>query len=808
MPTKKLNDPLQDQELLAAENRDLEDELEEDVGAAPQKVTMKEYREAELAFEALVSQEKVQIEKTPFRPGKNTVFVLTDNQKNALQDCVDSLDSYFRRETRSAYNQRWYEPANEDLEKLHNAMKKILVKGLNGLSAEERDAVNAFNQTMNAESRDNGRTLFGHLQNVSGPRDYKIADIRAGLDMLGTMIGVPASYEGSKAADLQKARIRRRVERLNRIDLDRPGERMALADAAKRAGIEALEKKFGQSAIAQNLGIINGIANNLGSGTNLSTYYYEDHMRAADGLGAFLTAKNANGKSNYDAIVDVILAGDPANGKLTKEEREAALEQKKAFDELLGHFNTVCELGIGVPYAIEAQQEYNWNREQQKNVNAERIKDLNGKLFGKEATVHAYDDQFLGSIKTLMERIRETLPALNLRSENYTQLRDACLGFQYIRDKVMNSNGLTELSTDNTFYIAVLDFDEILKREQNGKTLYALLEESYEKKGPGKDALEQTLGQLNEKLGLGVKIPGAKLAGEKEAPAPVRQYEPYTRKIAELQRASNRMEDPQKLKQTLAVVLALRRMSVDPAHRDHKKIRTKAASAKAKTLMETKAFKALTDKMSVVELAKKIHYPGNFDKAFAKSYDELDLADYKQRLENENFRKKLAARAAASAGELKRTGTGVNLIGMKRSCNSGMYDRAVLAMERAAKKPDAATVMRSVLVVKEYLSNKMKRRASPSGKTRWESCMGFLHDAMPEEEFKEYCKEINAVRKAKEGSSDYVEPDSFALRKERSKSMSEAAGKKPTAENNSPEAEPEMKTERQSEGPGLGRSSF
>ncbi len=211
--------------------------------------------------------------------------------------------------------------------------------------------------------------------------------------------------------------------------------------------------------------------------------------------------------------------------------------------------------------------------------------------------------------------------------------------------------------------------------------------------------------------------------------------------------------------------------------------------------------------MSVVELAKKIHYPGNFDKAFAKSYEDLDLADYKQRLENENFRKKLAARAAASAGELKRTGTGVNLIGMKRSCNSGMYDRAVLAMERAAKQADAVTVMRSVLVVKEYLSNKMKRRASPSGKTRWASCMGFLHDTMPKEEFKEYCKEINRVRKAKEGSSDYVTPESFALQKKRSKSMSAAGGKKLDAEKPL-EVEPEKQQEQQSEGPGLGLSSF
>lgn len=125
----------------------------------------------------------------------------------------------------------------------------------------------------------------------------------------------------------------------------------------------------------------------------------------------------------------------------------------------------------------------------------------------------------------------------------------------------------------------------------------------------------------------------------------------------------------------------------------------------------------------------------------------------------------------------------VTLLGVKRGSNSGMYDRAVLAMQRAGKNHDAATIMQSVQTVKEYLSNKMPPRKSPSGRERWNDCMEFLHAAMPEEEFAEYCNQINIARKAKVGSSNYIKPSDFIVQRN---SMPAEPGK------NIEEADPEL----------------
>ena len=152
---------------------------------------------------------------------------------------------------------------------------------------------------------------------------------------------------------------------------------------------------------------------------------------------------------------------------------------------------------------------------------------------------------------------------------------------------------------------------------------------------------------------------------------------------------------------------------------------------------------------------------------------ELDEAKYEKQLEKIGA-KKLAASARNAARKMDKTGNGIQRFGIRWGKNSGMYDRAVLAMQQAAKNPDPATTLKSVQTVKEYLSNKMPKRSSPSGKERWHACMEFLHEAMPEAEFKAYCDQINQVRKAKENSSDYVKPDQFIpeQKKVRSKSMS------------------------------------
>ena len=64
---------------ILAEDQDEMDELEENVGVPPRKVTMEEFIGAEKAFDDLVNTEEQEIEMTPFRPG-NTKYVLIDRK--------------------------------------------------------------------------------------------------------------------------------------------------------------------------------------------------------------------------------------------------------------------------------------------------------------------------------------------------------------------------------------------------------------------------------------------------------------------------------------------------------------------------------------------------------------------------------------------------------------------------------------------------------------------------------------------------------------------------------------------------------
>ena len=70
--------------------------------------------------------------------------------------------------------------------------------------------------------------------------------------------------------------------------------------------------------------------------------------------------------------------------------------------------------------------------------------------------------------------------------------------------------------------------------------------------------------------------------------------------------------------------------------------------------------------------------------------------------------------------------------------------------------------------------------------------MEFLHDAMPAEEFRAYCDQINKVRNVKEGSSDFVKPDDFVHQPQR----------------NSVPAEPHKNMEEENAGPQVGRNSI
>ena len=785
MPNPKNNarggrqEELENQPNILAEEQDMEDELEENVGAVPRKVTMEEYAGAEKAFNDLVASEEEEFETLPFRPGKNAKYVLTDYQKGVLQAGIDQIGNYLREEDKA---KEFTGADNKRLRDLHEAMKKIVKDGLDSLSPEERKTVDEFSAIMDGayhhDSAPGVDTIIKHMRETAGI-NVSLTKLHSGLDMLGVVTGNPATYQGNKTQDYLDSRTAYRKKKVLDIKYsNQPEEFKELVETAKDAGIDALKDKFKGTEIGEKLGQISDIVRDLNDYHN-GRYRIEEHLKAADSLGAFLTVKGKDGKSNYDKIAEAILGKERDN------------EQKKAFDMLLGRLNTVCDLDVNVPAAIEAQEEYEWNQEQQKNAYAPRIDKLNDKIFGEERTVHARDKDFLESVDTLAEMIGK-MNRENLESgtENITKMRYAALGCEEFAEAVRRNSSQNKLEKDSECLIHMLDLGKTLQRKEGNKTLYELLADQYEKAGKGKAYLDETLKQMNERLDMKVAVPGQEIEG---SAGPVEQHAPYVKKIKEVQRSSNRMEDPVQLKMALASVLALRRMSVDPAHKDHKKVRTKAAYAKAVALMETKAFQEMTKGMSADELAKKIYFPGNFDKKFAEKLEELDLAEYKKRLSDKTYQNKLASAARNSAGKLKETGTGVYLLGVKRGSNSGMYDRAVLAMQQAAKNPDAATTMRSVQTVKEYLSNKMTRRKSPSGRERWQDCMEFLHEAMPEKEFQEYCDQINSVRKAKEGSADHISPDQFI----------------PNPQRNSVPVEQKKADEREeaAEGPGLGRNS-
>lgn len=739
---------------ILAEEHDMEDELEENVGVPPRKVTMDEFVKADEEFNKLLASEEKEFERMPFRPGKNTKFVLTERQKDALKEGADEIEKYLKHDTRHSIED------NQRLQDLQNAMYRILEVGPDGLDPDEKKTVSEFNEIMdgkyNLETGDN-KTLIRHMDNYKGPYDLKMRKIHRGLDMLGVLTGKPATYERNQTENQLKLRAEARKETVDQKMSKNPEEAKALVETAGRAGLQGLQETYKGTEIGEMLGKIGTIVKDLGD-WKYGQHGIDAHLMEADGLGTFLNTKGQDGKTNYDKIAEAILAKKPGGA-----------DQKYEFDLLLGQLNTVCDLDINVPYAVEAKAEYDWNKTQQTGIDATRINDLNERLFSKNRTVNSYDTAFLDDVRTMTGMIETVCRnKLQLNTENYANMTGALFGFRKIENKVRNNSGFNKLGSDNDNYINVLGFGKLLEREQDGTTLYAMLAEAYEKKGKTKDDLNNTLKQLNEKLGLKIEIPGREIEGGKAKPAKVTQSKPYLRKIAEVQRSSNRIDDPVQLKMALASILALRRMSVDPAHKDHTKIRTKAAQAKAFALMNTDAFKALTAKMDVIDLAKKINHPGNFDKEFTQKLKALDEAKYAERLKDEKYRKKLQSIAKRSAHNMDKTGTGVYMLGIKRRSNSGMYDRAVLAMQRAsAENVDAATTMQSVETVKEYLSNKMSRRSSPSGQERWQSCMEFLHEAMPPKEFEEYCKQVNRVRNAKEGSANYIEPDQFAPQKQR-----------------------------------------
>ena len=742
------NDVQDPQENIFAEEQDMEDEIDENVGVPPRKVTEEDVIGAEKAFEDLIESEEIELERTPFRPGKDTKFVMTDRQRYYLEDGIAQINKYLNKEKGLARTNE----ANQKLVKLRDAMNELVEVGLDGLSENDRKTIEGFNDVMNTQYFGD-TTLSQNIYDRKNPYDLEIGELLGGIDMLSVMTGIPATYKHRRPQKYINERTNIRTAKVEDTMRTHPEEGQEIKKTADLAGLEKLIEKFKDTEIGEKLGQINTIVKDLGDWKN-GSYYIYDHLKAADGFGTFLTQKGPNGKTNYDTIAEAILG------------KKQTSEKKQAFDLLLGQLNSVCTLDIGVPYAIEAKEAYDWDKGQVEWVNAQRIDELNKKLFGKDAEPSYADRDFLDSLSTMNRMLLKMIQAdvYNKRPEDTTKLSGAHRGFDKIVETMRSIYAGKKLDNTNEGIIHALNFGKTLHQEigYNGETVYELLARTYEQNGGTREELDSTLEKMNEKFGMKIVIPGKEVDGKKAQPVIVEQHEPYVRKIKEVQRASSRQYNVEDLKNSLAMVLALRRMSVDPAHKDHKKIRSKAAMGKAVAIKETAAFKELTKNMTIDELAKKIGCPGNFDKAYTAKVKELDIAKYKNMLQSEDYQKKMANSALKAANKMEETGTGVYMFGIKRGSNSGMYDRAVIAMKRAHENKDAATTFQSVQTVKEYLSNKMTKRHSPSGQNRWEDCMEFLHETMPKEEFEEYCREVNNVRDVKEGDKDFVKPEQFA----------------------------------------------
>ena len=145
----------------------------------------------------------------PFRPGKGARFVLTPGPKEDIEFCVREFQKYIDVEIgRYNYND---DPANQKLVEIQGAMKILLEVGLDGLTPDERKAIDGFDETMRTPYRRDGeKKLIEHMQNWNGTYDINMRYIHEGMDALGVMIGKPATYEGNRAERLKNRRAKNR----------------------------------------------------------------------------------------------------------------------------------------------------------------------------------------------------------------------------------------------------------------------------------------------------------------------------------------------------------------------------------------------------------------------------------------------------------------------------------------------------------------------------------------------------------------------------------------------------------------------
>ncbi len=150
------------------------------------------------------------------------------------------------------------------------------------------------------------------------------------------------------------------------------------------------------------------------------------------------------------------------------------------------------------------------------------------------------------------------------------------------------------------------------------------------------------------------------------------------------------------------------------------------------------------------------------ENAKAFELDDQDLARY----EIPEWKKpEIKMKTAGIADRLERTGTGsyTGLGIISRRKNSDAFDKVKKAIRNYSKKksPSAGDTRKACKTVLGYLEGKSRVRTRAFGRTRFNECMSFLSLVMPEAEFAEYCRQINASRGVSAGHEKFIGPESF-----------------------------------------------
>ena len=163
-------------------------------------------------------------------------------------------------------------------------------------------------------------------------------------------------------------------------------------------------------------------------------------------------------------------------------------------------------------------------------------------------------------------------------------------------------------------------------------------------------------------------------------------------------------------------------------------------------------YQAMTERMSNEQMWMACRNPEEFSKKLGRQMAHYEMAAKETRSRSDDFQ------------EMARTLEGT---GKKIGGNSRRYEAALEAIRNNAefrvREEKEEDVYRNVQTVKDYLSDKAQVRKTQTGRTRFETCMKFLQQNMPPEEFSQYCDDINRQRGAQDvNHKDHISPEQFA----------------------------------------------